>query len=152
MSRAACNASVASAACKEPTCLCASPLRLRMKTSQSGVLGVAMTVFLFRSLRDLPMFSFLGVGGGRFAHPGALVMGLAPRRQPVAVTGAVAGQHLIEFFPVDRAIDPVARRVLLHAAIGNREPQELRLRHGGIDKFLPQLVIGEALDLPSGRG
>ena len=32
------------------------------------------------------------------------------------------------------------------------KPQELRLRHGGIDEFLAQLVVGEALDLPFGRG
>ena len=31
-------------------------------------------------------------------------------------------------------------------------PEKLRLRHGGIDEFLPQLVVGEALDLPFGRG
>ena len=79
-------------------------------------------------------------------------MRLAPRRQPVAVAGAVAGQHLIEFFPVDRAVFPIACCVLLHAGIGNGEAEELRLRHRGIDEFLAQLVIGEALDLPFGRG
>src|SRR5437868_7742520 len=102
MSRAACSASVASAACNEPTCLCASPLRLRMKTSQSGVFGVAIMFSsnLFGSLRDVPTLALPGVGSGRLAHPGAVVMRLAPRRQAVAVAGAVAGQHLIEFFPV----------------------------------------------------
>src|SRR4051812_40062270 len=84
-SRAACSASVASAACSEPTCLCASPLRLRMKTSQSGMFGVAMVISLFRRLRVLALLALFGIGGRRLAHPGAVVMGLAPRRQPVAV-------------------------------------------------------------------
>src|SRR5882724_2702859 len=108
MSRAACSASVVSAACSEPTCLCASPLRLRMKTSQSGVFGVAITSLLFRGLRVLASFSLFGIGRCGLAHPGAVVVRLAPRRKSVAVAGAVAGQHLIEFFPVDRAIFPIA--------------------------------------------
>src|SRR3954469_17973425 len=107
MSRAACSASVLSAACSEPTCLCASPLRLRMKTSQSGVFGVAMVIPLFRGLRMLALLALFGVSQRRLAHPGAVVMRLAPRRQPVAVAGAVAGEHLIEFFPIDRAVFPV---------------------------------------------
>src|SRR6187200_3033398 len=106
MSRAACSASVPSVACSEPTCLCASPLRLRMKTSQSGVFGVAMTVSstLFGGLRHVPALAFFGIGRRGFAHPGAFVMCLAPRRQAVAVARAVAGQHLLEFVPVDRAV------------------------------------------------
>src|SRR4051794_4068639 len=126
MSRAACSASVVSAACSEPTCLCASPLRLRMKTSQSGMFGVATMVSLFGGLRALALPALFGIGGRRLAHPGAVVMGLAPRRQPVAVAGTVAGQHLIEFFPVDRAVFPITIGILLHAGIGNREPEELR--------------------------
>src|SRR5436305_9226757 len=107
MSRAACNASVASVACSEPTCLCASPLRLRMKTSQSGMFGVAMAISLLRSLfgglqrRALP--ALLGIGQRGLTDPGAFFMRLAPRRQPVAVARAVAGQHRVEFAPVDRA-------------------------------------------------
>src|SRR5689334_18757809 len=125
MSRAACSASVVSAACSEPTCLCASPLRLRMKTSQSGIFGVAILISLFRGLRVCALFALLCIGQRRLAHPGAVVMRLAPRRQPVAVAGAVAGEHLIEFLPVDRAVFPVTVGVLLHAGIGNRQAQEL---------------------------
>src|SRR5665647_1867883 len=78
---------------------------------------------------------------------------LAARRKAVAVAGAVAGEHRIEFVPVDRAVLPMPRRlILLHVGVGNHETEILRLRHRGIDEFLPQLVIGEALDLPSGRG
>src|SRR5665647_3002753 len=132
MSRAACSASVASAACSEPTCLCASPLRLRMKTSHSGVFGVAIMISssLFGCQRDLSVLALLGVSRCVLTHPGALVMRLAPRRHAVAVAGAVAGQHLLELDPVDRAVFPVTGgRVLLHAGIGNRKPQILRLRH-----------------------
>src|SRR5258707_11496675 len=107
MSRAACSASVVSAACSEPTCLWASPLRLRMKTSQSGVFGVAMVISLFRRLRVRALLALFGIGQRRVTHPGTVVMRLAPRRQPVAVAGAVAGQHLIELFPVDCAVFPI---------------------------------------------
>src|SRR5229473_2435791 len=139
MSRAACNASVASEACSEPTCLCASPLRLRMKTSHSGVFGVAIVTSLniYRGLRrSLAALAFVGIGLRRLAHPRAFVMRLAPRRQPVAVARTVAGEHLIEFVPVDRAVHPVAGLVLLHAGIGNRQPEIMRLRHRRIDEFL----------------
>src|SRR6202012_1855421 len=117
MSRAACSASVASVACSEPTCLCASPLRLRIKTSQSGMFGVA--IFLLRGLQGRSLPALLGVRSRSFAHPGAFVMRLAPRGEPVAVARAVAGQHLIELRPVDLAIDPMPGFVLLHAGIRN---------------------------------
>src|ERR1700743_56276 len=136
MSRAACSASVASSACSEPTCLWASPLRLRMKTSHNGVFGVAILTSLFGSLQARPSPALLGMGRRGLAHPRARFMRLAPRRQTFAVAGAVAGQHLVEFFPVDRAVLPVSRRVLLHAGIGDGEPEEPRLRHRRIDEFL----------------
>src|SRR5579863_10019566 len=148
MSRAACSASVASVACSEPTCLWASPLRLRMKTSQSGMFGVAIAAsFRELELGGLALPALFGIGGGGLADPGALVMRLAPRRQPVAIARPVAGQHRVEFAPIDRAVLPVAGGILLHAGIGNGQAEKLRLRHRGIDEFLPQLVIGEALDL-----
>src|SRR4051812_10131372 len=141
MSRAACSASVASVACSEPTCLCASPLRLRMKTSQSGMFGVTISISLLCGLQGSALPALFGIGQRGLAHPGAVVMRLAPRREAVAVAGAVAGQHLLELFPVDRAVLPVAVGILLHAGIGNRQAQELRLRDSGIDEFLAQLVV-----------
>src|SRR6187397_1511702 len=108
MSRAACSASVASEACREPTCLCASPLRLRINTSHSGVFGVAMMTSLnLCGLCRLPLPALFGIGQRRLAHPGAFVVRLAPRREPVAVAWAIAGQHLLEFVPVDFAVFPV---------------------------------------------
>src|SRR3954463_12732547 len=106
MSRAACSAMVASAACGEPQCLCASPLRLRMKTSQSVVFGVAMAISLLRSLRQPARLAFFGVGRCRLAHPGAVVMRLAARGEALVVARAVAGQHLLELGPVDLAVAP----------------------------------------------
>src|ERR1700730_6017250 len=105
MSRAACSASVASVACNEPTCLCARPLRLRIKTSQSGVFGVAIMTSL-KLRRGLATLALFGIGPRGLAHPGAFIMGLAPRRDPLAVARAVAGEHLPEFFPVNRAVFP----------------------------------------------
>src|ERR1700742_4985696 len=103
---------VASLACSEPQCLCASPLRLRMKTSQSGVFGVAICPLLFRGLRELPALALRGIGGRRLAHPGAVIVRLAPRRHALAVAGAVAGEHLLELAPVDLAVTPVTVRIL----------------------------------------
>src|SRR5690242_13100382 len=152
MSRAACSASVASVACSEPQCLCASPLRLRMKTSHKGVFGVAMLGSLFRGLGKLAVAPLLGVGRGRLAHPGAFIMRHAPRPETIAIARAVTGEHLFEFVPIDVAVTPVAFRILLHVGIRNSEPKELRLRHGRVDEFLAQLVVGETLDLPPGGG
>src|SRR6059058_941664 len=114
MSRAACSASVASVACSEPTCLCASPLRLRMKTSQSGMFGVAISISLLGRLQGRPLPALLGIGHRRLAHPGAVLMRLAPCREAIAVAGTVACQHLLEFFPIDRAVFPVTRFVSFH--------------------------------------
>src|SRR5579871_2794422 len=121
---------VASEACSEPQCLCASPLRLRMNTSHSGVFGVAIVTslkFLFGRLRGWALPAFLGIGGRRLAHPPSLIMRLAPRCDSITVAGTVARKHLIEFGPVDRAVDPVPGLVLLHAGIGDGQPKELRL-------------------------
>src|SRR6476661_5138294 len=101
MSRAACRAMVASLACSEPTCLCASPLRLRMKTSHSGVFGVAIAISLLCRLCSPTLRALCGVASCRLAYPGALVVRLTARSHPVTVAWAVAGEHLLELGPVD---------------------------------------------------
>src|SRR5260370_40928572 len=113
MSPAACLANVASEACSEPTCLWARPLRLRIKPSPSGVFGVPIMPSLkfLCGLCRLPLLALFGIGLRRLAHPGAFVVRLAPRRKPVAVARAVAGQHLLEFVPVDFAVFPMSRRL-----------------------------------------
>src|SRR6478736_717019 len=126
MSRAACRAMVASFACSEPTCLCASPLRLRMKTSHSGVFGVAILISLFCGLCGLTLRPLCGIASCRLTHPGALIVRRATRGEPIAVARAVAGEHLLEFGPVDLAVAPVPFGILRHAGIGNREAEILR--------------------------
>src|ERR1700728_2427802 len=119
MSRAACSASVASLACSEPTCLCARPLRLRIKTSHSGMFGVVIATSLdpgCGSGRE-PLLALRRISLRRLAHPGAFLMRLAPRRQAIAVARAIARKHLVELFPVDRAVLPMSGFVLLHAGI-----------------------------------
>src|SRR3954451_15297421 len=140
MSRAACSASVASAACSEPTCLCARPLRLRMKTSHSGTFCVVMAIP--RSRRSLALLAFFRIRQRRLAYPRAFVVRVAASCQPVAIARAVAGKHLIDLVPVDPAVFPVPGFVLLHAGVGNGEAEILRLGLGGIDEFLAQLGIG----------
>src|SRR5438309_50791 len=125
MSRAAWIAIVASLACSDPTCLCASPLRLRMKTSHSGVFGVAIVISLLGCLCGLTLCALGGIASCRLAHPGALIVRLAACRDTVTVAGAVAGKHLLEFGPVDLAVTPVPIRILNHAGIGNREAEIL---------------------------
>src|ERR1700712_3265312 len=117
MSRAACSASGVSVACSEPTCLCASPLRLRMKTSQSGIFGVTIVISLLGCLQRRALPALLRIGQCSLADPSALVMRLASCCEAIAVAGAVAGQHRIELAPVDRAVFPVADVVLFHAGI-----------------------------------
>src|SRR3954467_5874542 len=123
MSRAACNAMVASLACSEPQCLWARPLRLRMKTSHSGVFGVDMLISLndLGRLLGFALPALLRIGRGGFAHPGAVGMGLAPRRHAIAVAWTVAGQHLLELVPVDRTVDPMPLGILRHSRVGNAE-------------------------------
>src|SRR6476661_417749 len=136
MSRAACKAIVASLACSEPTCLCASPLRLRMKTSHSGVFGVAIAISLLCRLCSSTLRALCGIASCRLAHPGALIVRLAACRDAIPVAGTVAGEHLLELGPVDLAVAPVPG-VLNHAGIGNGQAEILRLRHGGVDELLP---------------
>src|ERR1700734_1476432 len=101
MSRAACSASVASLACSDPTCLCARPLRLRIKTSHSGMFGVVIATSLNSGcgLRRQSLFALFGIGLRCLAHPGAFLMRLAPCRQPIAVARAIACEHLVELIP-----------------------------------------------------
>src|SRR3954463_4347682 len=123
-----------------------------MKTSHSGVFGVAIAISLLCRLCSSTLRALCGIASCRLAHPGALIVRLAACRDAIPVAWAVAGEHLLELGPVDLAVAPVPVGVLNHAGIGNGQAEILRLRHGGVDELLPQLVIGEALDLPLRRG
>src|SRR5215207_45474 len=120
-----------------------------MKISYSGqsCLSSVMLSSLGRLRRFHPLL--LRPGAGRLAHPAALVMRAPACLEALAVAGAVAGEHLLEFAPVDLAeavmacgFIPAQRRV------GDFQPDEVRLRDGGVDEFLAQLIIRETLDLP----
>ncbi|CPM42962.1 Uncharacterised protein [Bordetella pertussis] len=64
----------------------------------------------------------------------------------------MALDHRVELVPVDRAeIVMAALGVPLQVRIGHRQPQVLGLRHGLVDHFLAQFVVGEQLDLPLHR-
>src|SRR4029077_5021246 len=147
-SRACSIAMRASAACTLPTCLCSSPERERMKTSYSGQSSLMPASGVMRPAAVL----LAGVRGRRLAHPAPGLLGGAPSLEPFAVAGSVPCEHRMKLVPVDGA-DQLMLRAGSPAqlAVGNREPEKLRLRHRDIDEFLAQLVIAEALDLPAHR-
>src|SRR5215475_15884581 len=87
-----------------------------------------------RRHHDLPLVSLSGLRGRalpplrgkgcrRLAHPGAVLMRLAPGGKPVAVAGAIAGEHLLELVPVDGTVTPMPVLVLLQLGIGNGEAE-----------------------------
>src|SRR5213075_1799894 len=90
----------ASAACRLPTCLCASPCCERMKISQSG--HSVVIVDLLGSLRRARCL-LLCMRHRRLAHPRAVLPRFHARSQPLAVARAVALDHFVELGPVDRA-------------------------------------------------
>src|SRR5215469_9208370 len=139
----------ASAACRLPTCLCSRPERERMNTSNSGQ---SSDMTLSFDCRRLPRPFLGGMRAGCFANPVPSLVRRAARLETLAVAGAVALQHGVKLTPVDRP-DTVALRPLVpaHLIIGNRQPEEMRLRHGDVDEPLAQLVVAEALDLPAHR-
>src|ERR1700722_13761491 len=63
---------------------------------------------------------------------------------PIAVARAIASQHVVKLIPLD--CPEVIRLTLfvpLQLRIWKSEPKKFSLRHGLIDKSLPQFVIGE---------
>ncbi|MNI68133.1 hypothetical protein D3C73_1238080 [compost metagenome] len=60
-----------------------------------------------------------------------------------------AFNHLVQFTPVDFAKAIVAAGFIPdQIGIRGAHPQGLQLRHGIVDKLLPQLVVAVTLDLP----
>ena len=58
----------------------------------------------------------------------------------------------MELAPVDRPCPVVLRALVpVQLVVGDGESEEVRLRYGDVDEFLPQLVVAEALDLPAHR-
>ena len=76
-------------------------------------------------------------------------MGGAPIAQALAIAWSIARKHALEFAPVNLAKAPMAAGLIEGKRwVGEGQAQELALRDGGIDKFLPKLIIGKALDAP----
>src|SRR5688572_4016619 len=87
-----------------------------------------------------------------FANPAAALVCALAGRDTFAVAWTVALQDLVELGPIDRPEAVVlARFVPNQVRVGNAQAKEFRLRYGDVDELLPQLVVGEALDLPAHR-
>ena len=86
----------------------------------------------------------------RLAHPGAVLVRLAPRARSAGVARAVARDHLARTRP-SRSRRSRSARALVPAQVrvGKRQAELLGLRHGHVDEPLAQLVVGEALDPPA---
>src|SRR6516164_8666499 len=93
-----------------------------------------------------------GVRCRRLAHPATGLVGAAARLETFAIAGPVALEHRVELAPVARPYTVVLRRLVpVQLVVGDRESEEVRLRYGDVDEFLPQLVVAEAFDLPAHR-
>ena len=88
---------------------------------------------------------------GGIADPGAVVVGAAAGVDAVLVAGAVSGEDLAELVPVDGAGDPMVVFVA-ECRVGDGEAEVVGLGDGGVDEFLAQFVVGEALDAPAHGG
>src|SRR6185437_2805438 len=145
---------LASAAWRLPTCLCSRPARERMNTSNSGQssdLGSSVTLPpLTRSWRSRTLLERMG--RGCITHPRALIVCTAARFQALPVAGSVALEDRVEFLPIDLAVLVVpGSAVAAQLRVRNEEAEKLGLGDGGVDESLAQLIVGEALDLPSHR-
>ena len=77
-------------------------------------------------------------------------MRIHARGQALFVARPVAIDHVPEIIPVDLAIVMrLPRFVPFQIRIRQADAQNLGLRHGGVDEFLAQLIVGDALDAPT---
>src|SRR6185436_4237314 len=84
------------------------------------------------------------IGECGLPYPGAIIVGIASLLDTLAIAGTIARDHALEFRPVDLTVFPMTGFfVLLHRGIRKGQPEILALRHGRIDEFLAQLVVGE---------
>src|SRR5476651_509201 len=130
----------ASTACTLPTCLCSSPERERIKTSNSGQSGDVVT--MLSSGCGGTWALFVGVRERCLTHPAALFLGAAARLQTLAIAGAVAADNAIKFIPVNLTEAVVlSLRIPGERWVGNLKLQEVRLRGGHVDEVLAQFVV-----------
>src|SRR5215212_1369527 len=116
---------------------------------RSAPRSLALPAMLARASLSRSCRVLLGVRGGGLGDPGVVVAGRPAPRDADVVHRAGAADHPLELHPVDRAEPPVAARLVPgEVAVGQRHPEELRLRHRHVDEALPQLVVGVPLDAP----
>src|SRR5450830_242990 len=117
------------------------------KRCRRGVRGLSCH-FLFCVLLGL----LLRVGRCGFAHPGAVLVGFAAAFQPLGVALAAAGDDLVEFVPVQRAVLPLLRFLVeTDVLVRQGQSQDLDLLHHHADEAVAQFVVAEALDVPGHR-
>src|SRR3954469_8153926 len=92
------------------------------------------------------------MGERSFTDPSSAFMRAAPRFDSLAIARTVACEDLLELAPVDRAEAIVLTRFIpAQLRVRHAQTEKLCLRHGNVDEFLSQLVVGETLDLPAHR-
>src|SRR5215831_4627707 len=141
MSRAASSASVASAACSEPTCLWERPLRLRMKTSHNGERASDMALAPLRSGAALAQQRFL-IGQALPAEgiiAGTLISQMRKPRQRFRRGGNVVDRNPPhDEMRAQHRLEPV--RLSLVETLVQRLPDEVlklfgRLPHAHVDEI-----------------
>src|SRR6476620_9381634 len=86
------------------------------------------------------------------AHPGPRFPRVDARAHPIAIARSVALDDLVELVPVALAdIIMAARLVPDELVVGDPQAEVIGLRRGLVDETLPQLVVGQQLDLPARR-
>ena len=86
-------------------------------------------------------------------HPAPVVKRGDAVSDALGIAWAIALDNAPKFVPVDCAkIVMTAFRIPLNRRIRQGQAQKLRLRHGRIDEFLPQVIIADALDAPIAGG
>src|SRR6186713_2590523 len=109
-----------------------------------------MSMSPLRCLARHARFLFFSVGSGGISDPAPVFVSRTPRLDPLAIAGTVTLQHRLKFGPVDGSkVIVLSGFVPLQCRIRNGEAQKVGLRSRDINKLLPQLIIGEALDLPT---
>src|SRR5215468_7935468 len=90
-----------------------------------------------------------GVGGGRLAYPGAVLVGRPPVRHPLPVARAVASDDVHQLGVVRRGVVvALSLDVPAQSGIGDGQAQHRSLLYAHVDEALPELVVTESLDLP----
>src|SRR5687767_3461179 len=86
------------------------------------------------------------------AHPGSVLVRVAPCLKSLAIARSIALYDGPEFVPVDGPEIPVLRLfVVLESRIGKRQTNRLRLRHREIDEALAKLVVRLPLHPPANQ-